>query len=195
MKNIILLLTLTSIFNILELQSQRLITVSADGTGDFKTISSAIANAVDGDIIDIYGTITGDGLPDYGIIVDKNLIIRGQGIENTIIQASTKRGDPTINQRIFTISPGAVVIIEHLSIRNGYLHGQNAKDKGAAIQNYGHLVLNDCKIYGNFVKVEDDYHEGHVLNHRSGFLSVDKVTEAHMTLYNSSPNSKTQNRN
>lgn len=168
--------------------AQRLITVSADGTADFKTISGAIAEAKDGDIIDIYGTITGDGIPGYGIVVDKDLIIRGQGPEHTIIQASSRRGDPEINQRIFTIAPKSVVIIEHLCIRNGYLHGQHATDHGAGIQNFGHLVVNDCKIYGNFVKIDNDYHEGHIVNHHSGFLSMDHTTKSNLSLENSTSN-------
>lgn len=176
------------------INSQKLITVSADGTSDFTTITAAIAHAQDGDIIEIYGTITGDGLANYGIIIDKNLIIRGHGIDNTIIQASDKRGDPTINQRIFTISPKSVVIMENLSIRNGYLHGDIGSDNGAGIQNFGHLVIRNCKIYGNYVKVDNEYHEGHIINHASAFLSIDQATQSHTTLLSSNPRKKTWGR-
>jgi hypothetical protein len=160
---------ITSIF------SQYIHRVNADGTMDYTTISAAVANASSGDVIDIYGTITGDGIPVHGIIISKNLVIQGQGADVSIIQSSTKEADENVNQRIFTVTPGTTVILQNLTVRNGYLHGEDMSETGAGIKNYGFLVMTKCKMYGNYSKMDDHMVEAGILNHGGGYTSLDET--------------------
>ncbi len=160
--------------------SQTVHRVCADGSMDYTTISAAIHAAENGDIIDIYGTITGDGVPTHGIIINKNLIIRGQGVEQTIVQASSQVADENINQHIFTITPGSTIILQDLTVRHGYVHGEDVNEKGAGIKNYGFLVVTNCKVHNNYTKIDGDIFEAGILNHGKGYTSFNKHSDQDM---------------
>jgi len=106
---------------------------------NFTNISSALSTANAGDTIDVFGTITGDGVAFNGIILSKNITIRGQGKDNTIVQGSTSliKSD----RRVFSITNGAIVKISSLTIRNGNVNGN-----GGGIENLGNLILFNCNI-------------------------------------------------
>jgi len=107
----------------------------------YDTITEAIAAATVGDTIDVYGTITGDGIATTGISVDKDLIIQGQGKTATIVQAAATKGGA--DRRVFTIPAGTTVTLKDMTIRYG--NGSTA----GAINNKGTLTIENCVISDN----------------------------------------------
>lgn len=110
------------------------------------TLRSAIAAANSGDII-MFSTIT-DGTPivlSLGqISIQKDLAIRGNGINNTIL-------DGNQTNRIFVIgSTGAeyFVSLTKLTLQNGSTTSSGFNG-GGAIQARGSLYMRDCKFYKN----------------------------------------------
>ena len=84
-------------------------------TGTYPNIASAVAAAVDGDIIQIAGGMT---VTESGILVNKNLTFRGGGQNSTIVQGhASPNMAPT---RIFQITTGKTVRFEKMTIRHGY---------------------------------------------------------------------------
>ena len=90
--------------------------IKADGTGDFTSFSSALANAsvVNGDILKVEGTIT-----EQGINVNKNLTIKGEGQGLSIVQANAARNTGT--DRVFLVAANQTVTFEDLTIQHGHL--------------------------------------------------------------------------
>ncbi|MBE0639120.1 MAG: S8 family serine peptidase [Bacteroidales bacterium] len=88
---------------------------------------------------DITGTI--DLSTSLPAINHPDLIIDGPGAEQLTVQRSSAVGTPEF--RIFTINTAKTVLIDDLTLRNGY--AQN----GGAIQNNGDLTVNHCIISGN----------------------------------------------
>jgi len=89
----------------------REVTVCSSGCA-FGSIQAAVDKAAAGDTILVSGVIT-----ESGILISKNITIRGLGQTATVIQAHADRG--AARHRIFYINGGAVVVIEQLTIRNG----------------------------------------------------------------------------
>ncbi|MGB9937104.1 MAG: NosD domain-containing protein [Methanobacterium sp.] len=77
-----------------------------------------------------------NGVNNNIITIDKSMTIIGQSKENTIINGSN-------GVRIFIIQNGLNVIIQNLTLANGYSTG------GSAILNSGNLVVNNTVIKGN----------------------------------------------
>ena len=150
--------------------------VSADGSQDYTTITSAIAAASNGDVIEVYGTITNDGVDTIGIVVDKNLTIRGHEPKGSFVEGSRKEMDENINKRVFTIKKGVTVTLKNLTIRNGYLQGQEVPDKGAAIKNQGILILANCEVSQNYVERNCCIFEGGIFNEGTAITAFDKWT-------------------
>ncbi len=69
-----------------------------------------------------------------------SLIIQGEGIGNTIIDAN-------FIDRVFNIDPGVKLILRDLSIENGSVKGKD----GGGILNNGNLILYDVGVYNNSV--------------------------------------------
>ncbi len=137
-------------------------TVGASGQ-DFTTIQEAIDNAsvVDGDIISIVDAIH----TEFGIQVTKSLTFKGQGAENTIVQAAQTMNLAT--DRVFTLINSVSVFIEDMTIRHG-----NSSGFGGGIQNHGMLEINRCTIADNKVSTEDWADEGGGGIYNSGKLTV-----------------------
>jgi hypothetical protein len=129
----------------------------SDGSGDgssgnpYKSFYKAYTEASDGDTIDLTGTFdwsntdeTGD-IASLGYVLGKNLTIRGQGVNVTVIQAASTEG--TADRRVFSITSSVTVTIENITIRYG-----KVTDKGGGIYvGAGSLSLTYCEILSNSV--------------------------------------------
>ncbi len=133
-----------------------LISVKADGTMDHVTISSAIASAVPGDVIDVWGIIT-----ETDIVIDKNLTIQGKGAESTIVQGASSKG--TAGGRIFFINPNVTGAITYMTIR----YGNIPTYYGGAIWNEGTLTLKNCAVSNNTQK------RGPITNRAGATIDID----------------------
>jgi hypothetical protein len=138
-------------------------TVCASGC-DFTTIQSAIdsANVASGAIIEITDPIHTEA----GIIVNKDVTIRGLGADVTIVQAyETLEESP---ERVFFIPEGVTVTIEGLTIRHGRPGNEN--EHGGGVENYGNLTLKNCIITNNSAR------GGGGVSSRTGSLTVISCT-------------------
>jgi hypothetical protein len=109
----------------------------------FRTIQDAVAAASEegSTLIEILDPIHTEA----GIVVNKNVIIRGLGADQTFVQAfETSDGAP---DRVFLVEKGVSVVIADLTIR----HGDPAdKDQnGGGIRNSGSLTLVNAVITDN----------------------------------------------
>jgi len=105
----------------------------------YPTIAAAITNANNSDVIEVYGVIT-----NYNILINKDVTIRGQGVYSTVVMASADGN--TAGRRIFNMEAGRKATIADMTIRNGYLTGDN---NGAGIYNAGTLTISNCLITAN----------------------------------------------
>lgn len=181
-KKIILIVLVIQFFSHINLSSQRIYKVAANGSQDFTTLTAAIEEASDGDIIEICGIITNDGIVTHGIVVDKNLTIRGSSCEESFIQGSTIQLDERINKRIFTILEGVTVVLENVTIRNGYLHHSEMNDLGSAIKNHGILILRNCEVNQNYTELECGIQQGGIYNAGKGITAFDRWTPQNQKL-------------
>jgi hypothetical protein len=117
-------------------------TVCASGC-DFTTIQAAIdyAAAADGAIIEITDPIHIEA----GIVVNKNITVRGLGADGTIVQARETPGRGP--DRVFSIEEGATVILKGLTIRYGKPAIRD--EHGGGIMNDGTLTLENCVVTNN----------------------------------------------
>jgi hypothetical protein len=116
----------------------------------YKTFHRAYTVAVSGDIINLTGTFdwtatdeTGDA-SGSGYTISKNITITGQSASSTIIRATSSAN--TADRRIFTISNGISLTLNHLSILNG------KTSNGGALylsNSSSTLTLNNCEITNN----------------------------------------------
>ena len=108
------------------------------------TIAYAIGRCVAGDTIELAaGTYT-----EAGIIIPRDLVIRGQGSDNTIVQAHAVQGSAT--DRVFDISFSEVTL-QDMTIQHGRVTGS---EPGGGIYNNDTLTLDNVVVVGN--SSEDD---------------------------------------
>jgi parallel beta-helix repeat protein/predicted outer membrane repeat protein len=105
------------------------------------------------DAINDTTTINGDTLSirpgtynEYSINVNKSLTITGHNQTDTILNAQQQG-------RIFYIQPGYTVTIQNLTLKNGYLKGED-EATGGAIFNSGNLTLKNTTISNNSVSTQ-----------------------------------------
>jgi hypothetical protein len=117
-------------------------TVCADGC-DFDTIQAAIDDdgTADGTIIEVRDAVHTEA----GIVVSKDVTIRGLGPDATIVQGHAEAGSAT--DRVFHIKKGASVTIKGLTIRHGY--PSSSPHAGGGIWNLGTLLLEDSAVRNN----------------------------------------------
>jgi predicted outer membrane repeat protein len=117
-------------------------TVCAAGC-DFTTIQAAIddTSTPNGAIIEITDPIHTEA----GIVVNKDVTVRGLGVESTIVQGHETPGKGP--ERVFRVEKSTTVIFEGLAIR----HGKPSKrdGHGGGIYNYGTLTLKNCIVTDN----------------------------------------------
>jgi predicted outer membrane repeat protein len=117
-------------------------TVCAVGCG-FRTIQAAVdaPGTSEGSIIEIRDPIHNEA----GIVINKDLTIRGLGVEETIIQAGESyEGAP---DRVFYIDQNTTVTLEAMTIQHGNPAVQ--EEKGGGIRNFGSLTIRNCVIRDN----------------------------------------------
>ena len=117
-------------------------TVCSDGC-DFTTIQAAIddESTVDGAAIEIVDPVHTEA----GIVVNKNVTIRGLGADATIVQAHQTPGEAP--ERVFFIEQGSTVVLEKMTIRHGKPGVQ--EEDGGGVRNFGTLIVSDCVVTGN----------------------------------------------
>ncbi len=96
--------------------SQTVRTVCSSGC-DFTTIQAAINGSSSGDIVKVNNTIHTEA----GIIINKSITIRGNGISTTTVQAAATR--QTATDKVFSIPNASItinVVFEDMLIRHGY---------------------------------------------------------------------------
>ncbi|MBD3385905.1 hypothetical protein GF407_13385 [candidate division KSB1 bacterium] len=109
----------------------------------FATIGYAVGRATANDTIDATGTFTAGGVSGDGIVIDKNLTIRGQGADQTIVEGHATDAS-SADRRCFTISSGTSVTLKEMTLRHGNANG------GGAIKHSGDdLLLERCVITDN----------------------------------------------
>ncbi len=117
-------------------------TVCIDGC-DFTSIQAAIddTSTPNGAIIEITNPIRTEA----GIVVNKDVTIRGLGAESTIVQGHETPGKGP--ERVFRVEKGTTAIFESMTIR----HGKPSKrdGHGGGIYNYGTLTLKNCIVTDN----------------------------------------------
>ena len=117
-------------------------TVCASGCG-FTVIQAAIdsADASGGSIIEVRDPIHTEA----GIVVDKDVTIRGLGADRTVVQSHEElEGSP---DRVFLVEEGSTVVVERLTIRHGRPSARD--DNGGGILNDGTLTVVDCIVTAN----------------------------------------------
>ncbi|MCP4120819.1 MAG: hypothetical protein GY751_03620, partial [Bacteroidetes bacterium] len=115
--------------------------ISDNGTGSLR---EAVEFACDGDSILFDASVNGDTIQlDSQIMLDKNLIIIGNGVVNTIISGQQMT-------RIFMIPLGDTVFMEGMLIKNGYVGDLGTSDNGGGIWNAGHFTLSLSRVSGCF---------------------------------------------
>ena len=108
------------------------------------TIGYALSQATaDNLILVAAGTYT-----ESNIVIDKNIIIRGEGPGQTIIQAGAlpARG----NGRVFGVAPNITTRLVGMTIQNGWTSG--SQSSGAGIANLGDLTVERAAILNNTVE-------------------------------------------
>jgi len=119
------------------------ITICASGC-DFMLIQEAIdaEGTPAGSIIGVVDPVHTEG----GILVSKNVVIQGQGVEETIVQAYPSPGEG--EQRVFEIPLEISATIRGMTIRHG--NPATSPLTGGGVLNYGTLMLEDTVIRDNF---------------------------------------------
>lgn len=117
-------------------------TVCSSGC-DFSTVQAAIDDdaTTGGAIIEIRDPVH----TEVGIVVGKNVTIRGQGPEVTTVQAHAEPG--SASDRVFHIKEGTDVTIKGMAIRHG--HPSSSPHAGGGIWNQGTLRLHGCIVSSN----------------------------------------------
>jgi predicted outer membrane repeat protein len=110
---------------------------------DFTTIQAALddASTTDGAIIEVTDPVHTEA----GIVVHKNVTIRGLGADHTIIQAHETPAEAP--ERVFLVEEGVTAVFERMTIRHG--HPSIQEEGGGGIMNYGTLTLRQCVVSDN----------------------------------------------
>ncbi len=118
-------------------------TVCASGC-DFRTIQAAIDDTSTevGAIIEIIDPIHTEA----GIVVNKNVTIRGLGADDTIVQAHDQTPDEA-PERVLLVEEGISLALERVTIRHGSPSRQ--EECGGGIVNHGTLTLENCVVSDN----------------------------------------------
>jgi hypothetical protein len=154
--------------SLMGIQGVHAITLTVTSTADSGagSLRDTIAAANNGDTIQFAAALNGQtiGLNSTELLVDKDITISGPGA--SVLAVSRISGI----FRIFHIQPGRTVVIEGLTISNGYSHGPGA----GLFNDQATLTLNSCVVGGN---VSDSMAGGGISNFG---------TNATLTILNSS---------
>ena len=118
-------------------------TVCAFGC-DFSTIQAAIDDP--GTTADAIIEIIDPIHTEAGIVINKDVTIRGLGADDTIVQAHDQTPDEAL-ARVFLVEEGATVVLESVTIRHGRPSRQ--EECGGGIMNHGTLTIENCVVSDN----------------------------------------------
>jgi hypothetical protein len=144
-------------------------TVCANGC-DFATIQAAIddADTAGGAIIEVRDPIHTEA----GIVVNKDVTIRGLGAETTIVQAHATLEEAP--DRVFFVAEGVAVTIRDMTVQHGNPpDGEENYRCGGGIANQGTLTVENCIISHNAGN------DGGGIYSRNGTLVVVNTTISH----------------
>ena len=138
----ILLAFVAGLLAVTPVQRARALTLTVTNTNDTGSgsLRQAIADAVDGDVIDATG-ISGTITLASQLLVDYDITINGPGMNDLTVSGNN-------SVRVFFINPAATVSINDLTIANGKV----LDDNGGGIYNQGNLTLNYVTVSGNQVQ-------------------------------------------
>jgi hypothetical protein len=124
--------------------------VTADGTGEYATIQSAVDAAVNGDIVLLSpGTYQGDGNRDVDLL-GKTITVRSESgrPDDTIVDCGSTPDDPHRAFRAVS-GEGMGAAIEGLGVRNGSQpHDAHFLGGGIVVAEVSHLAIRNCVIQG-----------------------------------------------
>ena len=117
-------------------------TVCAAGC-DFTAIQAALddPDTPAGAIVEVIDPIHTEA----GIVISKDVTIRGLGPDATVVQAAETFADSP--ERVFLVPEGVAAAIEGMTIRHG--RPAAAEERGGGILNFGALTVRDCVITNN----------------------------------------------
>jgi hypothetical protein len=113
-------------------------TICVIGGACHPSLQAAINAANAGDTIELGAGVDTEA----GIVITKNLTIRGQGANQSIVQAADS--PRTAGNRVFLVNPGVTATIKDLTVRHGYID-----DGGGGILNHGSLTLRRVTVSQN----------------------------------------------
>jgi len=106
---------------------------------DFRTIAAAVAASPAGGVLELVERLYTEG----GLVIDRDLFVRGAHPQGTIVQAGTSLDTST--DRVASIAAGATVVLQDLTLRYGHPRGDCPRGGGALI-NYGTLWMARCTL-------------------------------------------------
>lgn len=120
-------------------------TICVIGGDCHPSLQAAITAANAGDTINLGAGVDTEA----GIVITKNLTIRGQGVSESIVQAAAS--PVTANDRVFVVNGGVTATLEDLTVRNGYINND-----GGGIYNNGSLTLKRVTVRDNWLQPGGD---------------------------------------
>jgi hypothetical protein len=113
-------------------------TVTDNGAGSLR---AAISSATAGDTIIFTNTLSGSTitLTSGELLLNSNLTIDASALTNGICIDGNQNG------RIFEVAAGATILLDTLTLTNGYITGY-----GGGILTHGTLTLNQCSVLGDY---------------------------------------------
>jgi len=117
------------------------VTVGASGQ-DHASLAEAVAAAPAGSVLELAAEVFTEG----GIVLDKDLFLRGAAGGATVIQPSGSA--ETSTDRVFTVAEGATVVFSDLTLRHGNPQGECPRG-GGAVLNYGTSWMERCILSDN----------------------------------------------
>jgi trimeric autotransporter adhesin len=124
----------------------------------YSTIAAAITDSKDGDTIMLEN---GKTFYEHGFIITKNLDFKVFNNGYITIDGQNRGG-------IFTINPGIHVNLQNIKFING------KSTNGAAILNYGILIITGCSFKNNYATITGGANNGGAIyNKPDGFINVD----------------------
>jgi hypothetical protein len=149
-----LVLTLVLLTTVSAMYAQTTLNV---GSGQTYTTIQAAINAASTTQVDTINIVTSP-ITESGILVNKNVYMRGLGAGNAVIQAAVSPG--IASNRVLSVSAGYVVTMKNLTIQNGRAPAgannstpsANGGDgsNGGGILNQGTLTMINCKVLNNY---------------------------------------------